>query len=284
MATPRTSVHFGPTRIGWEFFGAELKRRREDAGLSQDDLGRLVFCSGSYIGQFEAAFRKPQLDHARRFDKIFQTGGLFERMCEELINKAPFAKHFQYAAELQALATEVSEYAPLFVPGLLQTERYARTVFGAAEPFDSPEAIEEKVRNRLERARILQGPTAPRLWTILGEEVLRRPIGDRSVMAEQLRHLVATVRKGRVLVQVLPFSSGAQGLLAGNMTLMAFEDAPDVAYEEGPYYGQLLDEPALVARCQWAFDQARAAALPPKESLELIESVAKGYEADDGDG
>ncbi|GAB2913738.1 helix-turn-helix domain-containing protein [Streptomyces mayteni] len=284
MATPRKSVHFGPTRIGWEFFGAELKRRREDAGLSQDDLGKLVFCSGSYIGQFEAAFRKPQLDHARRFDKIFQTGGLFERMCEELINKEPFAKHFQYAAELQAMATVINEYAPLFVPGLLQTESYARAVFTAVEPFDMTEETEAKIRNRLERARILQGPTAPTLWVILNETVLRRPIGDRSVMVEQLRHLGAAVRTGRVLIQVLPYSSGAQGLLEGSMTLMAFEDAPDVAYQEGPYWGQLLDDPALVARCQRAFDLARAAALPPMQSLELIESLAKEYESDEDRG
>ncbi|MDT0319897.1 helix-turn-helix domain-containing protein [Streptomyces millisiae] len=284
MATPRKPIHFGPTRVGWEFFGAELKRRREDAELTQDDLGRKVFCSGSYIGQFEAAFRKPQLEHAQRFDEIFQTGGLFERMCEELINKAPFAKHFQYAAELQAMATVINEYAPLFIPGLLQTERYARAVFKAVEPFDPAEETEEKVRNRLERGRILQCPTAPVLWTVLGETVLRRPVGGHAVMAEQLRHVAAAARKGRILIQVLPYSSGAQGMLEGSMTLMSFEDAPDVTYVEGPYWGQLLDDPALVARCQRAFDLARAAALPPEQSLELIESLAKEYESHEGQG
>lgn len=268
----------GRPKIGWEFFGSELRRRREAAGVTQQELGERVFCSGSYIGRFEAAIRKPQLELARRFDEELETDGYFARMCEELINSSPFADYFTEAAELRTLATAICEWAPPLVPGLLQTEAYARAVFRAGLPFQPMEITEEQVRNRMAHRRLLDGPTGPELWTILDENVLHRPVGGDAVMAGQLRYVAERARTHRVLVQVLPYSSGAHALLEGSMTLMTFEDAPPVAYTEGPCSGGLSDNPATVARCQASYDLARAAALPPDASVDLIESTAEEYE------
>ena len=118
----------GSRQAAWEFFGAELKRRREDAGLTQVELGARVFVSGGYIGQFEQAIRKPQRDVAQRIDEALQTDGIFERMWRQLIKDQRYADYFAKAADLERLATKICEFAPALVPGLLQTAGYARAV------------------------------------------------------------------------------------------------------------------------------------------------------------
>lgn len=272
--------HPGRSKIGWGFFGAELRRSREAAGLTQQELGERVFCSGSYIGQFEAAVRKPQRDVAQRIDAELGTDGLLTRMCEELINNSPFADYFADAAELERFAVTITEYAPQLVPGLMQTEAYARAVFRAAQPLLPEDELNALVATRLERASILrdpQRPTRPLLWIILDETVIRRPVGGPAAMCGQLAHVARLVRAGRVIVQVLPFSAGAHALMEGLLQIMTFQDAPPVAYVEGPYTGQLLDDPSILAKCQLSYDLIRAAALPCDASLALIESVTQEY-------
>ncbi|MEV2244555.1 DUF5753 domain-containing protein [Streptomyces sp. NPDC049970] len=112
---------------------------------------------------------------------------------------------------------------------------------------------------------------------ILSEGVMRCAVGGPDVMAEQLRHLAALGRSGRVLVQVLPHGVGAHATMNSMVCLMRFADAPDLAYVEGLYTGALTDDPPLVRRYRDACDLARAAALPPVASLDLLESVAENY-------
>ncbi|MEV0633765.1 helix-turn-helix transcriptional regulator [Streptomyces sp. NPDC050619] len=267
----------GSRQAVWEFFGAELKRRREDAGITQVELGLRVFVSGGYIGQFEQAIRKPQLDVAQRIDGVLQTDGIFERLCQKLIDDPRYADYFAKAAELEALATKICEFAPALVPGLLQTGEYARAVTLAMNPFAPDEYIEEKVSGRMERARILNGATGPVYWVILHENVLRIPVGGPAVMAEQLEHVAALARERTVLVQVVPYAAGAYAAMTGSLKLMEFEDAPPTAYTEAVYSGTLLDDPAVVKRAQSAYDLLRAAALSPGVSLDLIESAAEDF-------
>jgi hypothetical protein len=180
------------------------------------------------------------------------------------VGDEPVADFFEAAAEAEEQATFIEEYGAFLVPGLLQTEAYAREVFRAGEPNPSPAGVDERVASRTARARILDDPNTPMMWVILDEAVLRRPVGGPMVMAEQLQSIAALGRSGRVLVQVLPFSAGAHAVLEGSVVLMSFPDAPDFAYVEGVQTGVLLDDPARVARCRVAYDLARAAALPPR--------------------
>ncbi|MEV5429038.1 helix-turn-helix transcriptional regulator [Streptomyces sp. NPDC052701] len=267
----------GSRQAAWEFFGTELKRRREDAGFTQVELGARVFVSGAYIGQFEQAIRKPQLDIAQRIDEVLQTDGIFERLCRKLIDDKRYADYFAKAAELEALATRICEFAPALVPGLLQTAAYARAVTLAMNPLAPDEFIEEKVSGRVERARILKDATRPVYWVILHENVLRVPVGGPAVMAAQLEHVAALARQRTVLVQVLPCTAGAYALMNGMLALMEFEDAPPTAYTEAVYSGNLLDDPAVVKRVQSSYDLLRAAALSPEASLALVESVAEDF-------
>ncbi|MEV8536342.1 helix-turn-helix transcriptional regulator [Streptomyces sp. NPDC051211] len=260
--------------------GSELRVARERAGKSQAELGEPLFVSGSFIGQLEAGTRRMHLELARQIDDILDTGGFFARNCGAAA-KSKYPDHFAAAAEAEALAKAIREYAPLIIPGLLQTEAYAREVFRAYQPTATEETIDELVTNRLARAALLADPTTPLLWTVLDEAVLRRVVGSAVVMAEALRHLAALMQTHRIIAQVIPFHAGAHSALGGPLRLMSFDDAPPLAYVEGLGTGLLLDDPATVTHHTLTYDLLTANALSPRKSLALIESVAEDYEHDE---
>lgn len=274
MAAPK---ELDPSSSPRAFYGSELRRLREAAGMSQEKLGELVFCSGTYIGQMESAVRRPQADLSERLDTAFRSDGLLARLCK-LANKSPHAEYFEDAADLEQHALTISAFAPTLITGLLQTDGYSRGVFGAGLPWASSTEIEERVRARSERAKLLHSPTRPKLWVILHEFALRLPVGGAEVMREQLAHIIELARERRIIVQVLPTSAGAHALIEGPIYLMTFADAPPVAYAEGVLTGNLLDDPAVVDAAQRAYDCVRAMALPPRDSIAMIERLAEEFE------
>ncbi|MCX5376842.1 helix-turn-helix transcriptional regulator [Streptomyces sp. NBC_00091] len=259
--------------------GAELRVARERAGLSQAELGEPLFVSGAFIGQLEAGTRRMHLEYARQIDEILGTDGFFVRNCGAAA-KSKYPDHFTAAAEAEGLATAIREYAPQIIPGLLQTEPYARAVCRAYQPTATAEVIDELVTNRLVRAAILDDKTTPLFWCVLDEAVLRRAGEDPEILAGALRHIAALIRAHRVIIQVLPFSAGFHAGLAGTLKLMAFSDAPPLSYVDGLGMGQLFDDPATVAHHTLTYDLLTASALSPRKSLALIESVAEEYEHD----
>ncbi|MGG2463120.1 helix-turn-helix domain-containing protein [Streptomyces sp. RGM 3693] len=264
-------------QVLWEYWGTELKRHRENAALTQEMLGNQVFISGGYIGQFEQAIRRPQLDVAIRIDQALQTDGFFERTWRKLIDDQRYADYFAKVVELEPLATKICEFAPSVIPGLLQTPEYARAVYIATNPFVTDEYVEEKVTARIERADILKGATRPVYWAVVHENTLRCLVGGPAVMAGQLGHIAQLARERKILVQVLPCAAGAYAAMTGDLRLMEFDDAPPTAYTEASFSGTLLDDPAVVKRAQRAYDLIRAAALSPEASLALIESAAEDF-------
>ncbi|MDQ0991558.1 helix-turn-helix transcriptional regulator [Streptomyces sp. V3I7] len=257
--------------------GAELRHARERKGLSQAELGEPLFVSGSFIGQLETGTRRLQLELAVQIDEILDTGGFFERNCRALA-KSKYPDHFAEAAEAEAVATSIRQYAQLLIPGLLQTRAYAEAVFRAYQPTAPDAVIETLVVTRLERTHLLDDPTTPLLWAVLDEAVLRREVGGGAVMAEALYHVADLARRHRIIMQVLSFGAGAHAAMHGTLKLMEFEDAPPLSFAEAPDMGKLLDDPATVARHHLMFSLLQAAALSPPDSLALIESVAQDYE------
>lgn len=260
--------------------GCELRHARERKGISQEALGAPLFVSGSFIGQLEAGTRRMHLEYAQHFDEVLDTGGFFARNCKA-VAKSKYPDHFAEAAEAEAVATAIREYAPLLIPGLLQTEDYARSVFRAYQPTATPDVIDELVSARRARARLLSDPTTPLLWVVLDEAVLRREIGGARVMAEALRHVWGLGQAYRIIVQVMPFSAGAHMALGGPLKLMTFSDAPPLAFTDGLGIGRLEDDPATVARHELTYDLVGASARSPQESLALIESAAEDYAHED---
>ncbi|MEV7071438.1 helix-turn-helix transcriptional regulator [Streptomyces sp. NPDC093990] len=256
--------------------GAELRHAREKAGLSQEELGQRLFVSGSFVGQLEAGTRRMQRDVARQLDEVLGTDDFFLRNCAASA-KSKYPEHFAEAAEAEARATVISQYAPPLIPGLLQTPAYARAVCRAYQPTAPEEEIEKLVAARTERARLLDDPTEPMLWMVIDEAALRRVTGGRTVMAEALHHIAELVRRSRVIVQVLPFDAGAHAAMEGSTKLMEFEDAPPLVYFEGVGTGRLEDDPAIVGHQRFTYRLLTASALSPQKSLALIEAMAQDY-------
>ncbi|MFE0800695.1 Scr1 family TA system antitoxin-like transcriptional regulator [Streptomyces sp. NPDC058812] len=257
--------------------GAELRHAREKAGLSQEELGGRLFVSGSFIGQLEAGTRRMQPEYARLLDEVLGTEDFFQRNCAASA-KSKYPEHFAEAAEAEAVATTIRHYLPLLIPGLLQTPAYAEALFRTYRPMASDPEIEELVATRMERARLLDGPTAPLLWVVLDEAALRRPVGGTAAMAEALHHVAGMVGRRRVIAQVLPFSAGTHAAMGGSLKLMEFADAAPLCFVEGLDMGKLLDDPATLARHTLTFSLLQATALSPPDSLALIQSVAQTYE------
>ncbi|MFF7179401.1 Scr1 family TA system antitoxin-like transcriptional regulator [Streptomyces sp. NPDC008121] len=258
-------------------YGEELKRRRESAGLTQERLSELTIISRTHLAHMEAGRRRPDVADARRLDQVLDAGGFFERFLPTLDGKK-VAEHFAEALEFEGQATTIREYAPKLVPGILQTEPYARAVLSSGHPPKSEQSRDKLLVTRLARARILDDFDSPVVWMLLDEAVLRHRIGGPAVMCEQLRHIVSLGESRRIRVHVLPFTVGAHAVLEGFVSLMWFKDQPPIAYVEGLKSGRVWETPSVVRECQEVYDHALGDALSHRESLALIRSVAEEYE------
>jgi hypothetical protein len=166
------------------------------------------------------------------------------------------------------------KYEPQAVPGLLQTEDYARAQIRTGRVRDSDEEIEKHVAARISRQAILSRSDPPLLWVILDEAVLRRPVGGAEVMRDQLTRLVHAAQSPRVVLQVLPFAAGAHGGMSGPMTLFSLPDETKLVYAEGFGGGQIIGLPEEVVNCRLRLDLMRACALPPDDSVRMIADLS----------
>jgi len=176
--------------------------------------------------------------------------------------------------EKEAQATVLRSFELIVIPGLLQTQGYARTLLNH-RIGSSDEEVDEIVAARMERQAILDRAKPPELWVAIEEAVLRRPVGGPAIMHEQLNHLLQVANRPNVVLQVIPSSVGVHGGLAGAGFIVAdFADAPRVAYQETQVGGQVIEDHDDITTLLAAWDRLRAEALPRRASLDLIEEVA----------
>ncbi|MGW0082039.1 helix-turn-helix domain-containing protein [Streptomyces sp. NPDC003393] len=260
-------------------YGDWLKEQRAAAGLTQQQLADMAVMSRSHIAHIEAGRRVPSKEDARRLDRVLNTGNVLSSFLPQ--EDVAVADYFEAARLLEQQAVMIREFALSFVPGILQTERYARAVLNTSFPPVSDEECDRLVVTRLQRAKILEDPVTPVVWALLDEAVLRRVVGGRAVMAEQIMHIAHLAGTGRIRVHILPFDLGFHPLMESMLALMWFEDQPPVAYSEGSRMGKLHDSPAVVQELQGRYALALSDALPLKESLALLRATAKDYGYDD---
>ncbi|WP_030751218.1 helix-turn-helix domain-containing protein [Streptomyces sp. NRRL F-5135] len=257
-------------------FGARVRRLRTTAGLTQAELGDRTHVVSTRITQIErASGAKPTLALARALDAALGADDLLVELWPYVYREAfpDWSRKFMAYSER---AVAIREYAAHVVPGLLQTEPYARAVLSLDVLLDGEEQLAERVTARMGRQGRLSSADRPELCVILDEAVLRRPIGNHGVMRQQLARLLGVAAERHITVQVLPFDQGGHEAMGGSLTILTLPDGSEVAYTEGSDYGQLIEEPAHVNRYKVIYDRLRAAAVPPLMSLDMIRSTMEG--------
>lgn len=257
-----------PTASPLDYFGSELRRYRESAGMSQQELGDCIFCTGSLVGQIETAHKVPTREFAERADAALLTDGCFSRLVG-LVLRSQLPTWFQPYAEMEAKATYISTYQCQLVYGLLQTREYAAALLG----FDHPDKVEEMVAARMDRQRILKREQPPAAWVVLDESVLLQTVGSRQVMRKQLAHLLSFRDDPWVNLQVLPFDVGAHAGMMGSFNLLRFDDNPDVHYSESYDQGHMTANPQVIRERSVGYARLQAAALSTRDSADLIARV-----------
>ncbi|NEC84689.1 helix-turn-helix transcriptional regulator [Streptomyces sp. SID12501] len=257
-----------PSASPLDYFGFELRRKREEAGLTQGELGACIFCTGSLVGQVETARKVPTREFAERVDAALGTGGTFSRLVG-LVLRSQLPHWFQPFAEMEAKATYISTFQCQMVYGLLQTEAYARAVLATGKPDN----LDDQVAARMERQRILRRDQPPVSLVVLDEAALHRSVGGRQVMRKQLQHLLSFRDARCVRLQVLPFGVGEHANLAGSFSLLRFDDDPDIVYTEDLISGHMTADTETIREATLRYASLQAAALAVEDSAELIKHV-----------
>jgi transcriptional regulator with XRE-family HTH domain len=251
-----------------DYYGYELRRYREAAGLTQKQLGDIINYTGSLVGQIETARKLPTPEFSERADAALGTGGLLSRLVI-LVLRSQLPAWFQQVAELEARAVEICTFHTHMIHGLLQTAPYARAVLGTMDQGN----LDDRVAVRLARQRIFEKEEPPLCWAIVGEAALYQEIGGRDTMRGQLAHLLSFEKNPRINIQILPFSTGAHAGLTGPFDLFRFPSDPSIVYTEGYGSGHPTANPDTVRDCSLRYDHLQAAALSLNDSAELIRRV-----------
>jgi hypothetical protein len=180
----------------------------------------------------------------------------------------------------EAEADSISTFQSLYVPGLLQTEEYARAIIRAGRTTADLDEIDRRIAARSARKALLSRDTPPKLWIVLDEAAVRRVVGGRTVMRAQVTRLIEATANPTIEVQVLPFAAGAHAAMGGPFTILDYADpvlAPTIVYVDNDATTALLEEEEQVARHRLMFDHLRAKALDPDESGDFLARVADEY-------
>ncbi|SEQ88941.1 Helix-turn-helix domain-containing protein [Streptomyces sp. yr375] len=253
-------------------FGRQLKLFRERAGMDRAQLGSLTGYSASTIASFEQGRRVPPPKFIDRADEVLDAGGVLSASKEE-VARAQYPAFFRDAARLEAEAVVLHVYATQAVPGLLQTEEYARAVFAMWRPQLEEEVIEQRLAARLARQGIFGRRPAPHLSFVIEEAVLLRPLGGAAVWRGQLEQLLLIEEKRNVEIQVMPLSRQEHAGLAGPFTLMEMKDGRRIAYAEAQGDSRVHTERQRVRELERTYGTLRAQAHTPAESRALIEKL-----------
>ncbi|WP_170208719.1 helix-turn-helix domain-containing protein [Micromonospora pisi] len=252
-----------------------LKFARAKSGLTQDQLAERLNVSTSLIAKIETNRVVPQSDTARALDVVFDSGELFQEMSAEARASSGGSQWIRPWLDYEEHATMVRSFELAVVPGLLQTEAYARAILrdaGTRVPD-----LDVAVATRIERARVLhRGEQACRLFAVIDEAVLRRSVGGPKVMADQLHAIVQACSLPTVSVAVVPASAGAYSGLNGPLAL-ASVDGRTVGFLDDPLDGRVVEDPERVNALEEVWETVREYALPGRPSLELLMEAAESW-------
>ncbi len=272
----------------------ELKRLREEAGLSRKEVAAKLRCTAGKLHYIETAVVAPRSrdleeilfdlyqvpqerrEHYLQAARNARKRGWWEKQDEGVA----VPKWFSLYLGLEQGASEIYAWETQLIPGLLQTKDYAHAVIGSATAEQSTEEIEKLVNVRLARQSILAGNEAIRFWAVLDETALRREVGGREVMREQIERILTVSSYPRVTVQVLPQPSGIHEGMLGSFSILGFPAPSDpgaiyIEYRTGAVY---LEQPSEIKAHQIAFEHLRIAALKPDQSRSRLKQILEEHE------
>ncbi|BCJ26444.1 helix-turn-helix domain-containing protein [Actinocatenispora sera] len=254
-------------------YAAELRRWRQERGVTQERLAALTHYSAALVGMVEKLQRNPTREFTSRCDDVLRTGGALARLLP-LLAAESYPSWFRPFVEMEAEATAIQEFEVQVIAGLLQTEDYARAVLNSWPP-KSAEEIERRLAARLDRQRILDRADPPLLSFVLDESVLRRPMGPASMMAAQLTHLIETAARPNIQLQILTFEQARDAPTDGAFVVLELPQRERVLYVEGVGNGRLVPDEEIVDRFARAFSAAQCQALSMADSIAFIEMVRR---------
>ncbi|MEV0125869.1 helix-turn-helix transcriptional regulator [Streptomyces sp. NPDC050703] len=272
--------------------GTQLRRLREAAGITREAAGDAIRGSHAKISRLELGrvgckerdvadlltlYRVT--DEKERAEFLALARGTSEPGWWHRYNDV-LPGWFETLLGLEEAASVIRTYEVQFVPGLLQTEEYALAVCRLGNPQASGKEIDRRVELRMQRQVLLTAPNAPRLWAVLDEACLRRPLGGADVMAAQLRHLLEMTRLPNVTVQIAPFDLGGHAAAGGPITILRFlePDLPDIVYLEQLTSALYLDKRDDVDHYLAVTDQLSAQAASPRDSQAILEDMIRTME------
>jgi hypothetical protein len=269
--------------------GAQLRRLREAVGIPADKAGYEIRASRSKISRMETGRVGLKIRDVE--DLLTLYGVLGEQERAKVIalarrSRAPewwtqyndiLPDWFETYLGLESAAVAIRSFELQFVPGLFQTEDYARAVTQLGHQTAFADEVERRVGLRLKRQELLIRANPPRIWAVIDEAVLRRPVGGIAVMRAQLRHLAEAATLPNVTLQVVPFARGGHAGASGSFSILRFEerDLPDVVYIEQLTSAVCLDQRSDVEHYLEVVDQLSGEALTPASSTAFIEQVAR---------
>ena len=279
----------GPTVLRM-VLGSQLRRLRIAAGVTRGAAGYEIRCSHTKISRMELG----QVSFKRRdvADLLTLYGVSDDTERESILTLAAQANArgwwhnyadlmpgwFEVYVGLEEAASVIRSYEAQFIPGLLQSEDYARAVIHDGYPLAASDEIERRVRLRMNRTRLVYSAEPPRIWSIVDEAAVRRQPGGAAVMRAQLEHLLELCRLPHVTVQVAPFARGGPAA-AGPFTLLRFAEPalPDVVYLEQLTGAAYLDKREDLDAYTTVMDQLAVQALPPNETIAFLTRTVEGY-------
>ncbi|WP_329533521.1 helix-turn-helix transcriptional regulator [Streptomyces sp. NBC_01450] len=266
----------GDGESGLAGLGRTLRYLREKDGKSLGQLADVTGYDKSYLSRLESGKRLSKMVVMEDLDRYYGSGDLLVQLWKVARYDAFMDKYKEFM-RLEAAARVMHKFTP-GVPGLLQTEDFAREVVSGPQATEErDEAIEEQVAARMGRQLLLRRDPAPHVRFIIDEYAFRRPAATAKTWDDQLLRIEAVAMWPNVVLQVLPFATGAHLHMDGSMTLLWQKDGSTVAYKEGNAGGVLTDDPDAVLSHRLSYDRLRDLALSPSDSLTFIRDVLEEH-------
>lgn len=275
----------GPTVLRI-LLGSQLRVLREAKGITREEAGYAIRASGSKISRMElgrVSFKERDVvDLLALYGVDADEAATLVALAREANSPGWWHKYgdllpdwFQVYVGLEEAASLIRLYEVQFVPGLLQTADYARAVVRLGQPGAPPEEIERRVSLRMGRQELLTKQGGPRLWAVVDEAALRRPIGGREVMRAQLAQLIEATKEPNITLQVVPFRSGGHAAEAGAFTIMRFPepDLPDVVYLEQLTSALYLDKRDDVEKYTEVMERLSVESESPERSVDILSGM-----------